>query len=351
MATIILAGVSSGTTSDAIAGKNDSSLIQASVILIDELNTTSSNANTEAIGGTRLRSAKGASSTQAIGGTRLRAIGGTRLRADNEADAQAIGGTRLRAIGGTRLRAIGGTRLRADNEADAQAIGGTRLRAIGGTRLRAIGGTRLRADNEADAQAIGGTRLRAIGGTRLRSACEASENAIGGTRLRGSKNVSSTQAIGGTRLRAIGGTHLRAIGGTRLRGIANELAEAGVDTFSVGPVKEVDPTTSRVTVMNRSIVIPTNGESDLPENGEMLAVLACQDSPEALMAYSYGEFFVPGSSEIVVSGVVSSTSPATATFQVEGYRIDYSALLANISKAPEIAVGSSVLIKGIMYPN
>jgi hypothetical protein len=319
--------------------------------------------DTMAIGGTRLRT-KNQSSVQAIGGTRLRAIGGTRLRADEENDTQAIGGTRLRAIGGTRLRAIGGTRLRADEENDTQAIGGTRLRAIGGTRLRAIGGTRLRADEENDTQAIGGTRLRAIGGTRLR--------AIGGTRLRADEE-NDTQAIGGTRLRAIGGTRLRAIGGTRLRAdeendtqaiggtrlraiggtrlraVLDEAFEEQIGSIAIGPVEVIDYSTNVVEVLGNQFIVAGGSMSDLPAVGETVAIVVYADTPDVAEAYSYDEFFVHGATETIISGEISASDPSTATFQINGYTIDYSQLLADGDTEPSFSVGSFAIVRGVLY--
>ena len=229
------------------------------------------------------------------------------------------------AIGGTRLRAIGGTRLRADDESATQAIGGTRLRAIGGTRLRAIGGTRLRADDESATQAIGGTRLRAIGGTRLRA-----------------ENSSDTQAIGGTRLRAIGGT--------RLRNDAAASIEGYDASFVLGPVTAVNTAEGTATVLNRTIRIANSIDGQqLPQIGEMATISDCSDNPENLALVTYGEYFVPGVSGVVVSGVVTETDASTASFVIGDYRIDYSQLLVDAPDGITVPAGSFVVVKGLLY--
>ena len=278
-----------------------------------------------AIGGTRLRADDDAK-VQAIGGTRLRAIGGTRLRA--------IGGTRLRAIGGTRLRAIGGTRLRADDDAEVQAIGGTRLRAIGGTRLRAIGGTRLRSVcSESDTEAIGGTRLRADD--------DAEVQAIGGTRLR---------AIGGTRLRAIGGTHLRAIGGTRLRTIADALGEDTFHSVYVGPIESIDHQSGVVSLVNQDVRLPgiVNGSNGVGP-GDLVAIGRCDNDDESAIAYSVGDLFIAGSTEVAISGSVTEIDPEFGAFVIDNVYVDYSSLLSELTIAPEIQIGARVLVTGILY--
>jgi hypothetical protein len=242
-------------------------------------------------------------------------------------ETQAIGGTRLRAIGGTRLRAIGGTRLRSDDTSDSQAIGGTRLRAIGGTRLRAIGGTRLRAAGEGEVQAIGGTRLRAIGGTRLR--------AIGGTRLRAA-DEGEVQAIGGTRLRAIGGT--------RLRGEADE------SSIVLGPVSAIDAVSGTATVLDRTIqLLDAGAAQQLPGIGEIAAVVDCVDNPSKSVLFSYGDYFVPGVTQVLISGVVEDSDESTASFTVNGYTISYARLLVDAPSGLDIPVGSRVTVKGELY--
>jgi hypothetical protein len=266
----------------------------------------------------------------AIGGTHLRAIGGTHLRADDTADVQAIGGTHLRAIGGTHLRA--------DDTADIQAIGGTHLRAIGGTHLRAIGGTHLRADDTADVQAIGGTHLRAIGGTYLR--------AIGGTHLR-ADDTADIQAIGGTHLRAIGGTHLRSAGLV--------LGDSSFQSLLLGPIDRIDYSTGSITVLGQAVKLgdgaDAEGEtvSDSLATGQIVAVFGCSGSSEAaIVIFADQENFVAGVTEIVIGSTVTSTSSIEATFQIDGFLVDYSQLLAEDS-APTLTIGDYVIVRGVLY--
>ncbi len=333
---------------------DNSKLIQASEIVVLSLDK----AGTTAIGNSNLRSADdsdaqaiGGTRLRAIGGTHLRAIGGTRLRAADDSDAQAIGGTRLRAIGGTHLRAIGGTRLRAADDSDAQAIGGTRLRAIGGTRLRAIGGTRLRAMSSSSCnrkpETIGGTHLRAIGGTRLRTTDDSGVQAIGGTRLR---------AIGGTRLRAIGGTRLRttddsgiqAIEGTRLRDIESIVDDLPIGRIDIGPATDIDLSTQSLRMLGRTIQVDNLAETGIGEN-QLITVISCQGEDEPAFVFSSDEHFVPGASEILLTGVVTTVRRDIGALEVNNLTVDYTALMSTNWNPDDIAVGSTIVVRGILY--
>jgi hypothetical protein len=239
----------------------------------------------------------------------------------------AIGGTggKGRAIGGTGADAIGGTGLTAD------AIGGTgrsKGRAIGGTGSDAIGGTGV------DVDAIGGTggKGRAIGGTGA--------DAIGGTGL-------TADAIGGTgrsKGRAIGGTGSDAIGGT------------GRDQLMlVGPIESVDQARGTITVLGRKFQLPSgNAGSQILSSyasGTSLQIavlgsLSTAGKMANLRVQMLAAPYVPGVSEVVLTGLVQAVDMSTGLAVINGISVDYNALLA--TRANAIRVGNLVTVRGTM---
>jgi len=279
--------------------------------------------STFAIGGT---GGKG----RAIGGTGSDAIGGTGLTADaiggtGRAKGRAIGGTGSDAIGGTGADAIGGTGLTAD------AIGGTgraKGRAIGGTGSDAIGGTGV------DVDAIGGTggKGRAIGGTGA--------DAIGGTGL-------TADAIGGTgraKGRAIGGTGSDAIGGTG-RG----------QLMLLGPIDSVDQARGTITVLGRKFQLPTGQAGAQILNSyasgvslqiAVLGTLSTSGKIANLHIQVLRAPYVPGVSEIVLTGIVQALDVTTGLVVINGVAVDYNSLLQ--TRVYAMRVGNIVTVRGTM---
>jgi len=205
------------------------------------------------------------------------------------------------------------------------AIGGTGLDAIGGTGLDAIGGT-----GRAKGRAIGGTGSDAIGGTGL--------DAIGGTGL---------DAIGGTgraKGRAIGGTGTDAIGGT-----------GGPQLMILGPIESVDQTRGTITIFGRQLQLPMGQagariiERYLSGESLQLAVFGTLSNSgriAGLRATIAPVPYVPGVSEVVLTGVVQAVDLATGQAVVNGVAVSYASLLE--TGATTIKVGSVVTVRGTM---
>jgi hypothetical protein len=234
-----------------------------------------------------------------------------------------LGGTgKTDAIGGTgRTDAIGGT-------GRTDAIGGTgRTDAIGGTgRTDAIGGT-------GRTDAIGGTgRTDAIGGT-------GKTDAIGGT--------GRTDAIGGTgRTDAIGGTgRTDAIGGTGR-------TELTIEPDILGPVANIAlESGSSIVVLGQHIELTGSTlVKGIVTEGAYVAIFAEMNGAGELSATKVAvldEAYVPGSSEVIVTGTVDAVNESIGTASISSLDVDYNAALW---ESFELSSGSKIKLRGIQ-PN
>ena len=210
------------------------------------------------------------------------------------------------------------TNLFDDKSLSAFAIGGTGADAIGGTGVDAIGGT-------------GRSKGRAIGGT--------GSDAIGGTGVQ-------TFAIGGTGVDAIGGTGVQtfAIGGT------------GRDQLMlVGPIEAIDQVRGTITVLGRKLQLPAGEASSQILNSFAggaamhIAVLGSM-SPEGKTANLRIQVlqapYVPGVSEVVLTGMVQALDMSKGMAVINGVAVDYNALLG--TRANSVRVGNVVTVRGTM---
>jgi hypothetical protein len=158
------------------------------------------------------------------------------------------------------------------------------------------------------------------------------------------------RAIGGTRLRGDDESEIAAIGGTRLRGESDPAEQIASTSVIVGPVSAVDYTSGTATVLNRTVRFFTGDtEGELPRIGEVAAIVDCQSSADRSVIVPYGEMFVPGVSEILISGEVVANDPSTGRFTLDGYTVDYSQMLVESPSGIDVPVGSYVTVMGTLY--
>jgi len=217
-----------------------------------------------------------------------------------------------------------------------EAIVGTGTQAIVGTGTQAIVGTGTRAIVGTGTQAIVGTGTRAIVGTGTQAIVGTGTQAIVGT---------GTQAIVGTGTQAIVGTGTQAIVGTG----GNSFPKDAVFGPAIsGPVEAIDQEGASVTVLG--IPVRTNSSTrftsaDLSslQLGDWVFVtgISSQDGVHASALHRSSEVFVPGVSEVFVSGPVTEVMDDIGAVKIGGASVD--AIGMNLDR---VQVGDFVEISG-----
>jgi len=81
-----------------------------------------------------------------------------------------------------------------------------------------------------------------------------------------------------------------------------------------------------------------------------VAAIGCgATSTPTLLLYDHEDLFVPGVTDVVLTGIVEESDPTRATFQLNGITVDYTGLLADAPEAPIIRTGTHVIVRGVTY--
>jgi hypothetical protein len=159
-------------------------------------------------------------------------------------------------------------------------------------------------------------------------------------------------AIGGTGINAIGGTGVNAIGGTGV----NAIGGTGRSQLVIlGPVESVDLAQGTVTILGRTLQLPKGptASSVLERyvSGESLqvAVLGALSTAGRIAHLTLQVVptpYVPGVSEVVLTGVVQAVDLATGQAMVNDTVVSYTSLLETGASA--MNVGTVVTVRGTM---
>ena len=206
-------------------------------------------------------------------------------------------------------------------------IDGTDLLGIDGTDAMGIDGTDLLGIDGTDAMGIDGTDLLGIDGTDAMG--------IDGTDLLG---IDGTDAMGidGTDLLGIDGTDAMGIDGTDLLGID------GTDLLAIGMASLID--SNIISVLGQTIAV-SPGFAGRDFAGKTVAVYGQID-------FDTGSFTdtrlvaLDASSPSFIRGMVDSVNAKSGIAVVNGFAVDYTALLAN-GVVPKI--GDEVSVFGYAY--
>ena len=126
--------------------------------------------------------------------------------------------------------------------------------------------------------------------------------------------------------------------------------EVGPDLLLVGPVGSIDPSGRILEVLGQSVITsdPSIAGPSPPRVGEMVAIagrLTAAGRVIARRVVSIPDAFVDGATEVLVTGVVTSSQPSLAKASIGNLSTDYSASLHAGSLS--LPVGSAVQITGI----
>ena len=255
--------------------------------------------------------AKSARAYMALGAT-LVAFASSGAAAETRSAILGIDGTGVAGIDGTGVAGIDGTGV--------AGIDGTGIAGIDGTGIAGIDGTGIAGIDGTGVLGIDGTGIAGIDGTGVLG--------IDGTGIAG---------IDGTGVLGIDGTGIAGIDGTGVAGI-DGTGVAGIDGTGVilaGPVDSIDKINGVFESMGQVVMASYSMLSGM-QVGDFVAVQGTVISSGWYFADNVSvsnQLYVPGSTEVFISGMLSSINRMDGTAQMGRLTIDYTSSLGS-SDAP-----------------
>jgi hypothetical protein len=141
---------------------------------------------------------------------------------------------------------------------------------------------------------------------------------------------SATQSIGASEVRGLNGSGVRGLNGSGVRGLngSGVRVSAQFESVAMGPVESISPTAEGSETLSIRVIGQTYTTS-----AEMIGTIALGDyvvaagnlEGELQVVYDVGSQYVPGSSAVLVRGVVSEITPALASLTIGTVQVEYSA--------------------------
>ena len=236
-----------------------------------------------------------------------------------ESGANAISGSGVDAISGSGVDAISGSGVDAISGSGVDAISGSGVDAISGSGVDAISGSGVDAISGSGVDAISGSGVDAISGSGVDAISGSGVDAISG---------SGVDAISGSGIYAISGSGVDAISGSGVDAISG----SGVDAISgsgepmlAGPVQSIDLQGGSFVAVGQTVSFSSDDLDGL-RVGRFVTVfgsIAGAGRIDATGIDMSPEMYVPGSTEIFVTGIPSSVNFARGTALIGELEVDY----------------------------
>ncbi len=247
------------------------------------------------------------------------------LAEKNSENLLAIAGSAAQSITGADTQSITGADALSITGADAQSITGADALSITGADAQSITGADALSITGADAQSITGADALSITGADAQSITGADGQSITGA---------DAQSITGADGQSITGADALSITGADAWSItgADALSITGADTqVLTGPVDSIDMVNGVFESLGQ-VVMASHAMLSEMSVGDYVSVSGSVVSPGWLYADGVSistEPYVPGASEVSVTGMISSNDLSTGTARVGSLTIDYTSSLGS----------------------